>query len=104
MENYAAIKERLVAGSDNAIVGVDDDWCRAIADRLEAQGTSVTRISAAGSVDEGYFAQGSALLEARNGEVRPVISLSGVGSLRGRHNAQNALAALGRLCSGGIVS
>lgn len=102
MENYAAIKERLVAGSDNPIVGVDDDWCRAIADRLEAQGKSVTRISAAGSVDDGYFAQGSALLEARNGEARPVISLSGIGSLRGQHNAQNALAALAACVQAGL--
>ncbi|KFB09693.1 UDP-N-acetylmuramoyl-L-alanine--D-glutamate ligase [Nitratireductor basaltis] len=94
MENYAAIKERLVAGSDCAIIGVDDEWCAQIADRLEAKGQQVVRISAAGALDEGYFAQGSALFEAKNGETRPVISLSGIGSLRGRHNAQNALAAL----------
>jgi UDP-N-acetylmuramoylalanine--D-glutamate ligase len=30
---YAAIKERLVAGSRTAIVGVDDEHCAAIADR-----------------------------------------------------------------------
>ena len=48
MEHYAAVKERLVAGvpqSGTAIVGVDDDWCRAIADRLEHSGKRVVRIS-----------------------------------------------------------
>ena len=41
MENYAAVKERLVAGvqpSGTAIVGVDDEWCPAIADRHRARG------------------------------------------------------------------
>ena len=39
MEHYAAVKERLVAGvprDGTAIVGVDDEWCRKIADRLAA--------------------------------------------------------------------
>ena len=30
MEHYASIKERLVAASLTSLVGVDDDWCRAI--------------------------------------------------------------------------
>ncbi len=37
MEHYAAVKARLVAGvqpNGTAIVGVDDEWCRAIADDL----------------------------------------------------------------------
>src|SRR5271168_3435172 len=37
MAHYAEVKERLVAGvpsNGTAIVGVDDDWCLAIADRL----------------------------------------------------------------------
>jgi len=28
IRNYAALKERLVATADTAIIGVDDDWCR----------------------------------------------------------------------------
>src|SRR6202020_1464306 len=48
MEHYAAVKERLVAGvpqHGTAIVGVDDPWCRAVADRLERSGKRVVRIS-----------------------------------------------------------
>ena len=45
MENYAAIKERLVARADRAVVAVDDPWCAEIAERLAAAGRSVTRVS-----------------------------------------------------------
>ena len=48
LEHYAAVKERLVAGvqpQGTAIVGVDDGWCRNIADRLERAGQRVVRIS-----------------------------------------------------------
>ena len=44
LEHYAAVKERLVAGvqkQGTAIVGVDDGWCRNIADRIERSGQRV---------------------------------------------------------------
>lgn len=94
MEHYAAIKERLVAGSDTAIIGVDDEYCAAIADRLEQAGRKVVRISVTRDLDEGLFAQGPELMRAEGGRAEPLLSLQGIGSLRGRHNAQNALAAL----------
>ncbi|MDR7035059.1 UDP-N-acetylmuramoyl-L-alanine--D-glutamate ligase [Mesorhizobium sp. BE184] len=94
MEHYAAIKERLVAGSRTAIVGVDDDWCAKIADRLERAGSDVVRISKRRALADGYFADGANLMEAAGGRVSRVASLDSIGSLRGQHNAQNALAAL----------
>src|SRR5881396_4100892 len=48
LANYAAIKERLVAGvqeDGTAIVGVDDKWGQAAADRIERAGKRVVRIS-----------------------------------------------------------
>src|ERR1700720_1303848 len=48
LEHYAAVKERLVAGvqpQGTAIVGVDDIWCRASADRTEQAGKRVVRVS-----------------------------------------------------------
>ncbi len=33
MENYAGIKERLVAAADIAVIGMDDDWSKAMASR-----------------------------------------------------------------------
>ncbi|MGH7004438.1 MAG: UDP-N-acetylmuramoyl-L-alanine--D-glutamate ligase, partial [Alphaproteobacteria bacterium] len=102
MQHYADIKERLVAGSAVAIVGVDDDDCAAIADRLERAGKSVTRISKRLPVKDGYFAKGAELFQARDGKSTAVASLAGLGSLRGEHNAQNALAAFAACRSVGL--
>ncbi len=57
MQHYAEIKERLVAGSETAIIGVDDSFSAAIADRLERTGKSVIRISKRLAVRDGYFAK-----------------------------------------------
>jgi len=94
MQHYAAIKERLVAGSETAIVGIDDSWCAQIADRLERAGREVIRISKRLPLTDGYFADGSNLMEAVHGRYSRVAFLEGIGSLRGQHNAQNALAAV----------
>ncbi|RWO80188.1 MAG: UDP-N-acetylmuramoyl-L-alanine--D-glutamate ligase [Mesorhizobium sp.] len=94
MQHYAAIKERLTAGSETAIVGVDDSWCAQLADRLERAGRHVIRISKRLPLTDGYFAEGTDLMEAVHGRYSRVAFLEGIGSLRGQHNAQNALAAL----------
>ncbi|RUU06921.1 UDP-N-acetylmuramoyl-L-alanine--D-glutamate ligase, partial [Mesorhizobium sp. M7A.T.Ca.TU.009.01.3.2] len=94
MQHYAAIKERLVAGSETAIVGIDDSWCAQIAERLERAGRHVTRISKRLPLTDGYFADGTNLMEAVHGRYSRIAFLEGIGSLRGQHNAQNALAAV----------
>ncbi|MBL8575853.1 MAG: UDP-N-acetylmuramoyl-L-alanine--D-glutamate ligase [Mesorhizobium sp.] len=94
MQRYASIKERLVAGSETAIVGVDDSYCVQIADRLERAGHHVIRISKRLQITDGYFADGADLMEAEHGRYSRVAFLEGIGSLRGQHNAQNALAAV----------
>ncbi|WP_439272076.1 UDP-N-acetylmuramoyl-L-alanine--D-glutamate ligase [Pseudochrobactrum sp. HB0163] len=94
MEHYAAIKERLVAGSATAIVAVDDAYCAIIADRLEKQGRRLIRFSKNQVLENGFYAQGTDLYRAEHGRAELLLSLDGIGSLRGAHNAQNALAAL----------
>lgn len=94
MQHYAAIKERLVAGSEKAIIGIDDVYCAQIADRLEKAGKNVVRISKRLPLPDGYFADGSDLMEAIDGNYSRIGFLEGIGSLRGQHNAQNALAAV----------
>lgn len=95
LENYAAIKERLVAGARTALVGVDDDLTNAIGKRLsEREGADVYPVSAKGERPWGFFALGSEI-RARNAgealeEALVLADLAGVESLRGRHNAQNA--------------
>jgi len=96
MENYAAVKTRLIAGvpSDGAaIVGVDDDWCRAVADRRERSGRPVVRISVRQRLSEGIYVEGQRIVRADAGGVVPIAELGGIGSLRGLHNAQNAACA-----------
>jgi UDP-N-acetylmuramoylalanine--D-glutamate ligase len=109
MENYAAIKERLVAGADIVVVALDDDFTRAIADRLRAKGVRMIAVSAphpeearsAVSKDEGLdnaiIATDGALRRITGGRRTRIASLDGIATLRGRHNAQNAAAAVAAL-------
>jgi len=106
MEHYAAVKQRLVAGvSDDgtAVIGVDDKWCRSIADNVERLGKTVVRISAERSLREGYYAEGSRILRATAGKPFPVAQLAGIGALRGVHNAQNAACAVAAATALGLA-
>ncbi|GGD92321.1 UDP-N-acetylmuramoylalanine--D-glutamate ligase [Aureimonas endophytica] len=101
MENYAAVKARLLAKAGTAVVGIDDDHCRAIAEALEAEGRRVLRISNRTALDAGaFFADGR--VTARIDGREAVYPLAGIGSLRGRHNGQNAAAAVAALASSGL--
>jgi UDP-N-acetylmuramoylalanine--D-glutamate ligase len=74
MAAYAASKERLFAmqrPDQTAIVGIGDEWSRAIAGRLAEQGRQVDRIAPGGCLDQSRWP-----------------------ALQGPHNAQNALAAI----------
>jgi UDP-N-acetylmuramoylalanine--D-glutamate ligase len=93
IENYAAIKELLVKNSGSAIVGVDDDMCRAIAARLSQSSLPVTNVSVHEKLETGVYADGYQLFNARSGIAEKVADLSDIGSLRGIHNAQNACVA-----------
>ena len=95
MANYAAIKERLVAEADTAIVSVDDPDSAAIAQRLAEAGRHVEAISVAGNaVASGISLDGSRLMRHRAGEATPIADLAGIPALRGAHNGQNAAAAV----------
>ena len=94
MEAYALIKERMIEASQTAVVGVDDAMSAAIADLISGEGHPVVRISAARRLDEGVWAEGGVVHETRGGQTRRIADLAGIGSLRGRHNAQNACAAV----------
>ena len=72
MENYAAIKERLVAHSDVALVGVDDDYCRAIAERLRRAGRRVVTIAAAAVAARRRLGRGSLRRRARRAGARSI--------------------------------
>ena len=96
LEHYAAVKERLVAGVQSqgtAIIGVDDTWCRASADRIEQAGKRVVRVSVKNSLPDGIFVDHETVWRASGGARSEVAKIGGIGSLRGLHNAQNAACA-----------
>ncbi|MEN3791169.1 UDP-N-acetylmuramoyl-L-alanine--D-glutamate ligase [Fulvimarina sp. MAC3] len=102
IEHYASVKERLVTGSDRAVVGIDDRWCRTIADRLEAGGRTVARISGQGSVSQGVGFEDGVVMRRMADYPVTDFDLQGIGSLRGRHNGQNAAAAVAALTLCGL--
>jgi len=96
MEHYAALKARLVEAADRVVIGEDDDWCRDIAERLRlAERGWVDLVSAKSRVSHGWYANGTELVARApwTGPLGAFADLAGIGSLRGRHNMQNALAA-----------
>jgi UDP-N-acetylmuramoylalanine--D-glutamate ligase len=101
IENYAAVKARLVKGAVQAIVGVDDGYCRAIAtDLIAAKGAAaVKRISAHADADCDIGVDGSKIVQREAGRTTEIADLAGIGSLRGAHNAENACAAVAALLS-----
>jgi UDP-N-acetylmuramoylalanine--D-glutamate ligase len=98
LAHYAAVKERLVAGvqqDGTAIVGVDDNWCEAAADRIERAGRRVMRVSVRRPLAAGLYLEGEQIMLAAGGAARAIAQLGEIGSLRGKHNAQNAACAVG---------
>ncbi len=97
MENYAALKTLLAASVEpggSAVIGVDDRYTRAAADRIERAGRQVVRVSVLAPLRDGYYAESSHIIRSVAGKAHPVAQLAGIGSLRGAHNAQNAASAV----------
>jgi UDP-N-acetylmuramoylalanine--D-glutamate ligase len=99
MENYAAIKQRLVEASDFAVVGRDDAWCEAIFQYLKKLGHAVVGIAnsqprALGAVrfEQGLLRRTFALPAMKTVEEN-LFDLAKAPALRGAHNGQNAAAA-----------
>jgi UDP-N-acetylmuramoylalanine--D-glutamate ligase len=92
--NYAAIKERLIAAADVALVGVDDDPCADIFRRRLARGP-VAPFSAKRPLKPGYCEHdGWLICSDTTGLAVKLATTAGIATLRGAHNVQNALAAI----------
>ena len=97
MEAYAAAKEKVFANmgaGDLAIVSVDDEWCRAAAERLEGRGLRVCRLSVHGEPASACaaFLRDDALVVRLDGVEHALAAVSDL-KIFGLHNAENALAA-----------
>ncbi|MGD9806210.1 MAG: UDP-N-acetylmuramoyl-L-alanine--D-glutamate ligase [Hyphomicrobiaceae bacterium] len=94
MQNYAAIKERLVVGADVSVVGVDDEHCVAILKRRAGIGP-VAPLSVKQPIRPGYcLHDGWLICSDPTGLAVKLATTFSISTLRGAHNAQNALAAI----------
>jgi UDP-N-acetylmuramoylalanine--D-glutamate ligase len=92
MENYTQIKERLVQAATIAVIGVDDERSETIAGRIARRSGQLIRISKARRLPDAIYVDGAKLMTTLSDHA-VVADLSGIGSLRGAHNAENAAAA-----------
>lgn len=104
MENYAAIKERVVDNALCAVIGWDGPLTERIAEHHRDRGDRYeffsTRRKPGQDTGPGAFVDDGKVFLVGHGGPRGVVllaDLSGISSLRGEHNAQNAAAACASL-------
>ncbi|HEY1507009.1 MAG TPA: UDP-N-acetylmuramoyl-L-alanine--D-glutamate ligase [Stellaceae bacterium] len=96
MEGYIAAKERIFVGQtarQAAVIGLDDDICKRIADKLGSSGQRVVPISAEHIAPGGVYVAGTNLIDDIEHQQAAVLNLATLARLPGRHNWQNAAAA-----------
>lgn len=96
MENYAAIKERLIAKAGTVVIGIDDTMSAAMAERVAKSRPTVTVSAERGA---SVYLSGSTIVHKTGA---PIADLDGIPTLRGEHNAQNAAAAVAAVIALGI--
>ena len=99
LEHYASVKERLIAGAEAKVVAIDDAITRAVAERFEDSGTlyAFTVGKGAPIIPRLYAIGTTMFVHEMGGAYASSTELADLGAapnLRGRHNVQNALAAL----------
>ncbi|MFS2318376.1 UDP-N-acetylmuramoyl-L-alanine--D-glutamate ligase [Maricaulis sp. D1M11] len=98
-EGYAAAKARIFSmqsTTGKAVIGVDDPHCQAMMTGLTRSRARdwVTPIASGRVFSHGVYALSGTLYDAMGGVSQPVMTLEDAPALPGRHNAQNAAAAL----------
>jgi len=106
MDDYVAAKKMIFHRQTNprtAVIGMDDDFCRAIHDELKAAGEQVViGVSGTTSVPGGVYAVDGILIDDVEGQETPVIDLKENACLPGAHNWQNAAAAYAATKAAGV--
>ncbi len=108
MDDYIAAKKLIFHRQTTprtAVVGVDDDFSRAVYEELKAADEQrVIGISGTERVHGGVYAVDGFLVDDTEGQETPVMDLGENPSLPGRHNWQNAAAAYAATKSVGVGS
>ena len=107
MEGYAAVKKRIFQHQDEngiAIINIDDPLCEHIATCLAIHGAGkLIPISTIMPVDGGVSVIDGRLEDRSSRDQSWTMDISKIGSLRGRHNWQNAAAAVAAVRSVGLA-
>jgi UDP-N-acetylmuramoylalanine--D-glutamate ligase len=102
IEHYAAVKSRVLGRARFRIIGVDDDYGRGMAKNLSAMRRPIIPISIRGIVPHGYVGGERNIYRTGASEAQDIADLTGIGSLRGSHNMQNAVAAVAACSALGV--
>lgn len=106
MKAYGAAKEVIFANQtadDAVIIGVDDDYGRALTTRMKARnGRRIIPISSRRALGHGVCALGGPLMDRTGRSGRVICDLTEAKALDGTHNAQNAAAAYAAVSSLGV--
>jgi UDP-N-acetylmuramoylalanine--D-glutamate ligase len=98
MENYAAIKAKLVENADLAVIGIDDGLTSGVAGELMKAGRKTVCVSVTKTaIEDGIVLDGDCLMWRDGGRSTRIAGVAGIASLRGEHNGQNAAAAIAAL-------
>jgi UDP-N-acetylmuramoylalanine--D-glutamate ligase len=102
MDGYVAAKANIFRThpekAQTFILGVDDAYTAALADKLDKTGAKIIRISGKRRIENGVFAEDGALWMGGD----KILSLSSLSALPGAHNAENAAAAFAAATALGV--
>jgi len=107
MDGYIAAKRRIFrrqADGDMAVIGVDDAPCRAIAETGGPIGRESVQISSERPVAGGVYVIDGILIDDTEDKATAVTELTGIPTLPGRHNWQNAAAAFAACRAVGVAA
>jgi len=108
MARYAAVKTRIFRRQSEAgiaVINVDDPICAAIAAELRSNSKArIVPISIEQPLERGVFALDGLLNDNSSGDQPWTMDISSIPSLRGRHNWQNAAAAVAAVRSMGLTN
>ncbi|WP_407965799.1 UDP-N-acetylmuramoyl-L-alanine--D-glutamate ligase [Bartonella sp. C271] len=96
-ERYVQIKECVISRASRALISIDSLVCRALYQKLFDEGYQIDPVSKEHFVKNGFYVEGTKLFSIRHGQHRLLADLANITSLRGSHNAENALMALATL-------
>ncbi len=107
MDDYIAAKRLIFHRQTKprtTVIGVEDDFCRAIYEELIAADEQVViGVSGTGKVKGGVYVINGVLVDDTDGKETPVTDLKVIPSLPGSHNWQNAAAAFAAAKQAGVA-